>query len=223
MANSNQGGERSMWDRINPIPRIQALGRNIRAHPFQTALGFAANAALPGAGPALMQAFKPFNNWRDSNRAQNFNRNIGLPQIQGVNNRLSQQLMGGLSSGNPLADAMMAYGGQNALNSGQYNMSAQQQPNGYDAIMSSVPSAGVGGLNLSGLDAALAARGGGLSPGFGMSGNNGTGFGTSAMGTTFGGAPISAMQSIRSGTAMSGAGLSNSNQPGMRGKVKQQA
>lgn len=227
MANSNQGAERSLWDRINPVPRVQAMGRNIRAHPFQTAGAFAANAFMPGAGPALMQLFKPFNAMRDNSRAQNFDQNTAMPQIQGVNNRLSQQLMGGRSQGgqgNQLADAMRVYGGQGAMNSGQYNMSAQQQPNGYDAIMGSVPSTGVGSVNLSGLDAALAGRGGGgpgqqfgMSPGSGMSG-----FGMSALGSMFNGSPISAMGSIRSGTSMGGGSMGSMNQPGMRGKVKLQ-
>jgi hypothetical protein len=174
MADNKRGfaeGIRNLGSRLNPIPRLRALGSNMAARPGLTAATFIGNALLPGSGTAISR----IGNWaydrQFDNSAQRNNarvQQIGDAAAQEAMNRPLNGALGQFNQGhqNPLVQAMMGpstYGGQQALNSGGYNVQNQWGQSKPQSILSGMPQGPSMGPDLSGLDAALArANAGGM-------------------------------------------------------------
>lgn len=162
-----------MFD-IHPIDNISARLDNIRQHPFQTAISGAAGffgGPLGGYG-----ANRAFQWWNDRQQNQPIGSIDNLVQQNG--NQAAQQGMDRPLSGplgrdggnNALASALM--GGQSpGMGIGGFNMQQFGQPSSSTALINALlPGQPPPGMNLSGVDRLLDARGGG---GGGLGGGSG--------------------------------------------------
>lgn len=185
-----QRQERGFWSRANPINAIRERVESFMAHPVQNTVSGVLGIAHPALGVGSRQAFRSYNNRQFDNSAQRNNARVGEMGDAAAQNAMSRSpwdaptgdnsradlinaLMGGQRG--PQQPSMGTYGGQQALNSGGYNVQnqwAQQQP---QSILGGMPQSPMPQLDLSGLDAALAARGGGRGQG-GRGGNPGAGW-----------------------------------------------
>lgn len=189
--------ERGMLDRLNPFSQVRERWDNARAHPVQTGVSTVLGLLNPALGMGSRAAFNRYNDRRFDNSAQRNNARVGemgdaaaqdamgrSPWDAPTGENSRADLVNALMGGSPGRQQTMGpgnYGGQQALNSGGYNVQsqwAQQQP---QSILGAMPQSPMPQLDLTGLDAALAARGGqgqgsgGGSPGAGWSGVMGPG------------------------------------------------
>jgi hypothetical protein len=173
MADNKRGfaeGLRDFGNRINPIAAIGRRFDNARTHPWQAAITTALGVVNPALGMAGRRAFSGYNNRQFDQSAQRNNsrlQQIGDAAAQEAMNRPLNGALGQFNQGhqNPLVQAMMGpsnYGGQQALNSGGYNVQNQWGQSRPQSILNAMPQKPQIGPDLSGLDAAMARANGGL-------------------------------------------------------------
>jgi hypothetical protein len=165
------GEERGFLDRINPISQVRQRWDGARAHPFQTAMSTILGVVNPALGMGSRAAFNRYNDNRFDRSAQRNNARMGEMGDEAGRTAMERPLDGPLGrfeqprggQQNPLVQALMGPGGgQQALNSGGYNVQNQWGQSQPQSILGGMPQKPQMGPDLSGLDAAMARANGGL-------------------------------------------------------------